>query len=155
ASDVLHVGAFQYGILMTAVGVGSIPRAFIAANMTHGRGTEPIIIVTSSRYMDVIMAIGLSPWCLRAFHCRDGARFSNSIQNTLNSTLVQFSVSDEYRGRVSALYFMTGGLTPFGSLAMGALIAAAGAPAAVAAFAALATAAVLVLGAASRCLRAM
>ncbi|HZQ37954.1 MAG TPA: MFS transporter [Dehalococcoidia bacterium] len=155
ASDVLHVGAFQYGVLMTAVGVGSIPGAFVAANMTHIRHKGLILIVTSAGYMGMVMAFALSPLFLAAFACLAIAGFANAIQNTLNSTLVQFSVSDEYRGRVSALYFMTGGLTPFGSLAMGGLIAAVGAPPAVAAFAALATAAVLVLGALSRRLRAM
>ena len=64
-------------------------------------------------------------------------------------------MSDGYRGRVSALYFMTGGLTPFGSLAMGALIAAVGAPATVAGFALGAAALVLVLGVLSPRLRTM
>ena len=61
-------------------------------------------------------------------------------------------MSDGYRGRVSALYFMTGGFTPFGALAMGPLIARWGAPLTVAGFAAVA---ILLLGALSRRLREM
>lgn len=155
ASDVLHVGAFQYGVLMTAVGVGSIPGAFVAANMSHVTNKGWILIVTSAGYMAMIAAFALSPWFALAFACLVAAGVANAIQNTLNSTLVQFSVSDEYRGRVSALYFMTGGLTPFGSLAMGGLIALFGAPAAVSSFSILATLAVLALGVWSRQLRAM
>lgn len=155
ASDVLHVGAFQYGILMTAVGVGSIPGAFMAANMSHVGNKGRILIITSAGYMGMVAAFALSPWFALAFACLAAAGVANAIQNTLNSTLVQFSVSDEYRGRVSAVYFMTGGLTPFGSLAMGALIALFGAPAAVSSFAILATIAVLALGCWSGRLRAM
>jgi MFS family permease len=155
ASDVLHVGAFQFGILMTAVGVGSIPGAFVAANMTHARDKGRILVVTTATYMAMVSAFALSPWFTVAFACLAATGVANAIQNTLNSTLLQFNVSDEYRGRVSALYFMTGGLTPFGSLVMGGLIALWGAPAAVAGFALLATALVLALGALSPRLRAL
>lgn len=155
ASDVLHVGAIQYGILMTAVGVGSIPGAFAAANMTHMHGKGRMLVLTSAVYMAMVAAFALSPLFGLAFGCLVVAGIANAIQNTLNASLVQFSVSDEYRGRVSALYFMTGGLTPFGSLAMGGLIAAFGAPTAVAGFGIIATVLVIGLGALSPRLRAM
>lgn len=155
ASDVLHVGALRYGILMTAVGVGSIPGAFAAANMTHIRGKGRMLLITSAVYMAMVGAFALAPLFGLAFACLAVAGVANAIQNTLNASLVQFSVSDEYRGRVSALYFMTGGLTPFGSLAMGGLIAALGAPLAVAGFALTATALTIALAIASPRLRTM
>ncbi len=155
ASDVLHVGAFQYGVLMTAVGVGSIPGAFVAANMTHTRRKGLLMVLTAAGYQAMVVAFALSHQFLLAFGCLVVAGVSNSIQNTLNATLVQFSVSDEYRGRVSALYFMTSGLTPFGSLAMGGLIALSGAPMAVAGFAAVATLLTVALGVFSPRTRAM
>jgi hypothetical protein len=52
---------------------------------------------------------------------------------SLNNTILQMSVSDEFRGRVLSVYLMTWGLMPFGTLPMGALAGAFGAPIAVAA----------------------
>ncbi len=135
ASDVLHVGPFQYGVLMTAVGVGSIPGALMAANMADPRGKGWLLLTTSAGYMAMVAAFACSPWFLLAFACLVAAGVANAIQNTLNNTLIQLAVSDAYRGRVSALYFMTSGLTPFGSLAMGTAITALGPQPAVAAFA--------------------
>ncbi len=155
ASDVLHVDAFQYGILMTAVGVGSIPGAIAAANMTNTAGKGRWLILTSAGYMAMIAAFAVSGMFVLAFACLVLAGVANAIQNTLNAALVQFNVTDEYRGRVSALYFMTHGLQPFGSLAMGAMIAVWGAPPAVFSFSVLATLAVLVLGALSPRLRTL
>jgi MFS family permease len=155
ASDVLHVGAFEFGVLMTAVGVGSIPGALIAANMNRRSGYGRTLVMTTATYMAMVAAFALSPSYWLAFGCLAMAGVANAIQNTLNSSLLQFNVSDEYRGRVSALYFMTGGLSPFGSLAMGGLIAVWGAPATVAGFALLAVGAVLVLGVLSPRLRAL
>ncbi len=153
ASDVLHVGPFQYGVLMTAVGVGSIPGALMAANMADPRGKGWLLLVTSAAYMMMVAAFACSPWFLLAFACLVAAGVANSVQNTLNNTLIQLAVSDDYRGRVSALYFMTGGLTPFGSLAMGTAIAALGPQPAVATFALTAAAVIGALSAASPRLR--
>jgi MFS family permease len=153
ASDVLHVGPFQYGVLMTAVGVGSIPGALMAANMADPRGKGWLLLATSAGYMTMVAAFACSPWFLLAFACLVAAGVANSIQNTLNNTLIQLAVSDAYRGRVSALYFMTSGLTPFGSLAMGTAIAALGPQPAVAAFALSAAAVVAGLSLASPRLR--
>ncbi len=153
ASDVLHVDALQYGILMTAVGVGSIPGAILAANMTHTSGKGRLLLITSAGYMAMIAAFALCGMFLLAFACLVAAGVANAIQNTLNAALVQFNTTDEYRGRVSALYFMTHGLQPFGSLAMGGIIAGWGAQPAVFSFALLGTLSVLALGACSPRLR--
>jgi MFS family permease len=153
ASDVLHVGPFLYGVLMTAVGVGSIPGALLAANMADPRGKGWLLLATSAGYMTMVAAFACSPWFPLAFACLVVAGVANSIQNTLNNTLVQLSVSDAYRGRVSALYFMTSGLTPFGSLALGTAIATLGPQPAVAAFALSAAAVIVGLSIASPHLR--
>ncbi|MER3420551.1 MAG: hypothetical protein C4290_08535 [Chloroflexota bacterium] len=153
ASEVLHVGPFQYGVLMTAVGVGSIPGALMAANMADPRGKGWLLLATSAAYMTMVAAFACSPWFLLAFACLVAAGVANSIQNTLNNTLIQLAVSDAYRGRVSALYFMTGGLTPFGSLAMGTAITTLGPQPAVAAFALTAAAVIAALSATSPRLR--
>ncbi|RIK46174.1 MAG: MFS transporter, partial [Chloroflexi bacterium] len=64
---------------------------------------------------------------------------------SMNNTLIQMSVSDEMRGRVMAVYLMTWGLMPFGTLPMGALADAFGAPWAVAAGGMASTALILLI----------
>lgn len=155
ASDVLHAGALRYGILMTAVGVGSIPGALLAANMTYAPNKGRTMLLTGATYMAMVAAFALSPWYVLSFACLVAAGVANAIQNTFNNSLLMFAVDDEYRGRVAALYFMTGGITPFGSLALGGLIASFGAPVAVACFALTATALTLTLFRSSPRLRAL
>jgi hypothetical protein len=66
---------------------------------------------------------------------------------SLNNTILQMSVTDEFRGRVLSVYLMTWGLMPFGTLPMGALADAYGAPIAVAAGGLASTLLVLVIAA--------
>jgi hypothetical protein len=76
--------------------------------------------------MMMVGFFALSQWYALSYALLVVAGFANAIYLTLNSSLLQFSTADEYRGRVSGLYFMTGGLQPFGSLTLGAMIALAG-----------------------------
>ena len=55
---------------------------------------------------------------------------------TLNQTLLQLNLDDAFQGRGMALYSMAAGLTPFGSLTMGAAAQEFGVPHTVAVFAA-------------------
>jgi hypothetical protein len=70
----------------------------------------------------------------------------NSVYMSQNNTTIQMTVSDEFRGRVVAVYLMTWGMMPFGTLPMGTLADAVGAPLAVAAGGLLSTLLVLLIG---------
>ena len=50
-----------------------------------------------------------------------GMGLLSAVQQILNNTLIQVHVDDQYRGRVTSLYFQTWGLTPLGGLVIGAL----------------------------------
>jgi Na+/melibiose symporter-like transporter len=135
SQDVLGADAFWYGILITAVGVGSIVDAFIAARKAASFPLKgPAMLATALLYAGMVGAFALSQWYGVSYVLLVVAGFANSINLTFNSSLLQFATSDRYRGRVSGLYFMTGGLQPFGSLAMGATIALAGLQPTIAAF---------------------
>jgi MFS-type transporter involved in bile tolerance (Atg22 family) len=152
SQDVLGADAFWYGVLITAVGVGSIAGALIAARRAAAFPTKgPAMLAMAMLYAGMV---GVH-WYLLSYALLVIAGFANAINLTLNSTLVQFSTSDEYRGRVSGLYFMTGGLQPFGSLAMGGMIALAGLQPSVAAFCFAAVTAALLLWFLSPTLRRM
>jgi MFS family permease len=156
SQEVLGADAFLYGVLITAVGVGSIIGALIAARKAGTLAMKgPIMLAMAMLYAGMVGVFALSHWYLLSYALLVVAGFANSINLTLNSSLVQFSTSDEYRGRVSGLYFMTGGLQPFGSLTMGGMIALAGLQPTVAAFCFAAVAVTLLLWVLSPTLRRM
>jgi DHA3 family macrolide efflux protein-like MFS transporter len=63
--------------------------------------------------------------------CLALAGLATAAYSTLNGTLIQASIQDQYRGRVMSVYGMFWGLTPIGNLEMGALAEAFGVPASI------------------------
>src|ERR1700687_2091777 len=121
ARNVLGVGAWRYGLLMAAAGVGAGIGGFVLAGLR----------LRPERYRQIL------PLALIWFSCALGA-FALSRNYTLSlgllalvgiggityfncsNTLVQLSVEDAYRGRVMSLYtLMHQGTATFGSLALG------------------------------------
>jgi len=120
AENILHVGSAGYGVLLTGVGFGSIPGGLIVANMSRSRWKGRAMGGAAVLYMAMVVLFGLSPWFPLSFAILVVGGLGWSMMVTLNQTLLQLNLSDEFRGRVLALYTMAGGLTPFGNLAMGA-----------------------------------
>jgi predicted MFS family arabinose efflux permease len=119
AEDVLGVGSTGYGVLLSAVGFGSIPGGLIAASMTGSQRKGRVMAGAAILYMGMVALFGLSQWFPLSFALLIAGGVGWSLMVTLNQTLLQLNVSDAYRGRVLAFYNMASGITPFGSLAMG------------------------------------
>ncbi|MGI8550825.1 MAG: MFS transporter [Dehalococcoidia bacterium] len=132
AGQVLHIGAQGYGFLTTAIGYGSIIGGLLVAFLTNLPRRGLVTIGATLLYMALIALFALMHLFLLAFAVLVLAGVVNSIYITLNQTLLQLNVEDEYRGRVLALYATAGSLYPFGGLAMGKAISAFGPSAAVA-----------------------
>jgi MFS family permease len=134
ASDVLHTGSTGYGILLSGVGFGSIPGGLVIAGMTRNKGR--VMSVAALLYMGMVACFAASPWFPLSFALLIVGGVGWSMMAILNQILLQLQIADDaVRGRVMAFYTMSGGLTPFGNLAMGAIAGPAGVQAAVAAFA--------------------
>ncbi|MEX2247798.1 MAG: MFS transporter [Dehalococcoidia bacterium] len=153
AEDVLDVGSVGFGFLASAVGYGSIIGAVIAANLTGLRKRGQIVVWTTFAYMVLITGFALSDMYALSFALLVVAGIVNSTYLMFNQVMIQLMVDDEYRGRVLSLYVMTGSVTPFSALLMGALIDVFGPQVTVACYAGLASAIVLVIGLTSRRLR--
>jgi MFS family permease len=118
ATAVFHRGAGEYGILGSAMAVGSLIGALLAARRG---GTRRLILVLSGVSCGVAeVAAGLMPsyWTFAVWLPVVGLcalTMLNSLQ-----TFVQLSVAPEIRGRVMALYMMVlmGG-TPAGAPVVG------------------------------------
>lgn len=121
ARSVLQVGAWRYGLLMAAAGVGAGVGGFILAGLQLRRETYRRLLPAG--LFGFSFALGgfalsqhypLSLLLLVAVGCGGIVYFNAS------NTLVQLSVADAYRGRVLSLYtFMHQGTATFGALAMG------------------------------------
>jgi len=136
ADEVLNVGSTGYGVLLSAVGFGSIPGGLIVASMTGSRQKGRTMGVATLVYMGMVAAFAASQWFALSFALLVIAGVGWSMMAILNQTLMQLQLADDaVRGRVLAFYSMAGGLTPFGALAMGSTADGIGVQWAVAAFA--------------------
>jgi MFS family permease len=155
AKEILEVGSAGYGVLLTGVGVGSIPGGLIVAGMTESRWKGRVMGLAACVYMAMVALFALSNVFVLSFVILCVAGVGWSMMVTLNQTLLQLNVADEYRGRTLSLYTMAAGTTPFGNLGMGVTADVVGVQAAVAGFALTAFALAAVLGIGSRYVRAL
>jgi len=136
ADEVLHVGKAGYGVLLSGVGIGSIPGGLIVASMTDSRHKGRTMAIATLAYMGMVAAFAASQWFALSLALLVIAGVGWSMMAILNQTLMQLQLTDDaVRGRVLAFYSMAGGLTPFGALAMGSTADGIGVQWAVAAFA--------------------
>lgn len=131
AKDVLNIGASGLGILMAVVGVGALIGSLIIASLGDfkhkglimmslalGFGMALVLFASSSIfYLSLLVLLPI------------GAAGGGYM--TLNNTLLLRNTSNEMRGRVMSLYMVTFALMPIGTLPIGAIADAIGAPLAV------------------------
>ncbi len=118
--SVLHRGGFELGMLQAVQGVGAIIGSFIIASAAaKGRGKMLILwgaflgvslvaFASSSNYwitMPIMLVIGVG----------------QTGRNAIGQVLIQTYAADEYRGRVTAVWFMQFGLVQFGTFFVGIL----------------------------------
>jgi MFS family permease len=153
ADDIWHVGDGGLGILQAFAGVGGIMGSLYVA--WHGESQTPLRLMMASilGFAATLFLFALSPWFLMALPFVLIAYVFANVFNTTNGTAILVLIPDEVRGRVMSLMMMTFGLTPLGTVPVGALAQAFGAPIAVA-IASVATAVLaVIIFLASRALR--
>jgi len=148
ARDELGTGSTGLGLLMTASGIGALTGSLtVAALSTRLRTFGHLQIVTAALFGVMVTLFAFSPWLPLSLILVALCSGVSAVYMSLNNTILQMSVSDEFRGRVLSVYLMTWGLMPFGTLPMGALADAYGAPIAVATGGIASTVLVLVIAA--------
>jgi MFS family permease len=122
ARDVLHQQAGGFGVLMGAVGVGSLGGAVVLALLAGGRPPLSMLAVPAVAMSVAAIAVsGASQFWLAAVLLAvmgfNGLLFLAGANTTL-----QLTVPDRLRGRVMGLYMLVfPGVTPVGSLLSGSL----------------------------------
>jgi hypothetical protein len=133
ARDELGAGSTGLGLLMTASGIGALTGSLtVAALSTRLRSFGNLQIITAALFGIMVSLFAFSPWMPLSLVLIAITSGVSAVYMSLNNTILQMSVSDEFRGRVLSVYLMTWGLMPFGTLPMGALAGEVGAPIAVA-----------------------
>lgn len=127
ARDILHVGPFGYGLLLSAGAVGAVIAVAFSGWLRHIRRQGLGVLLAVTVWGTCIVAFGLTngplwhgafwrqtswqgPFWL-AFALLAGAGAGDLISTVLRGTIVQLSTPDHMRGRVSATnaMFIIGG----------------------------------------------
>ncbi|MFC1900965.1 MFS transporter [Chloroflexota bacterium] len=119
AKDVFHGGADTLGILLSSIGVGGIVGGVVTASL--GRVERRGLIQLSSLFMLSLMLISFAfcttLWAGMVVFAFAG--FFEVIFLTTNQTLLQLSIPDELRGRITSVVNLNAALSPLGGLLAG------------------------------------
>lgn len=128
ARDVLQVGPSGLGMLMSAVGAGSMAGAFVAAAVSHHPRKGMILIGSTAGLGCGVALFASSQWLAFAVIALTLIGIAQAISMAMNQTLLNLLTPNEYRGRMMSLYMMTWNFEPFVFVPAGWLADQAGAP---------------------------
>ena len=116
--DVYHREAGALGLLVSAMGIGSlIGTLLIAGFATRRRGL--LLIISGLASGAALLLAGIVPLYFVAAGLLIVLGLGNAGQWSLNQILVMGQLDDRYRGRVMGIYMMTFGLAPLAMLPAG------------------------------------
>ena len=119
AVKVFHGGADVLGILLASIGVGGTIGAFLTASLSRveRRGLIQLFSLFLLSLSLIAFAFSTELWAGLPFLALAG--FFEAIFLTTNQTLLQLSIPDNLRGRVTSVIYLTAALSPLGGLAAG------------------------------------
>jgi predicted MFS family arabinose efflux permease len=128
AIDVFHGNAGTQGLLLTMGGIGAIIGALGIATIGRKQTNIKLLLGGSAAYGLCLILFSRSPVLAMAM----GATFLSSCLFNMYlaqaQTVIQTTTPVGIRGRVLSVYYMSNALMPLGSLLIGAVAAALGAP---------------------------
>ena len=130
AKNVFHSDADVFGWLNSAMAIGSVAGALLAARRaTVGMS---FMYLTCGAFSVMLLVLGFTPWLLPFAGLLIITGFVSVTFNTTANATVQLSADPQMRGRVMSIYMLvfTGG-TPIGGPVVGAITDAWGAPTAI------------------------
>lgn len=128
AAEIFAVDARGLGILMSAVGAGSIVGTLILATRGDFRAKNRIVFAGLCAMALFTLVFSVNGFIYTAYVNLVFISAAMMMFFSVSSAIIHSTVSDEYRGRVAGLYILSWGLMPFGSLGTGFLAEHLGAP---------------------------
>lgn len=116
AKDIFVGGPETLGVLLSAVGIGGIIGGFVSASLGQFERRGLIQLAALLLLSLSLMGFALSSHLWIALICFALAGFFEMIYLTTNQTLLQLSIPDELRGRVTGIVSLNAGLFPIGAL---------------------------------------
>ena len=119
AKDVFAGGPETLGALLSAVGIGGIAGGVVTASLGHleRRGLLQLAALFLLSLTLIGFALSSELWLALVFLVLAG--FFEMIYLTTNQTLLQLSIPDALRGRVTGIVSLNAGLMPVGALIAG------------------------------------
>ncbi|HKG24614.1 MAG TPA: MFS transporter, partial [Thermomicrobiales bacterium] len=119
AKDVLGLGGRGLGVLLAANGVGSLLGTTLVAFLTGIRHRGTFVIAGVGGFGFAVFCFALSHNVYLSLAIIFLLGLVVALYGTMNDTLLQTNLDENYRGRVLAVYSMFWGLTPIGALEAG------------------------------------
>jgi MFS family permease len=122
ARHVLQGGAHEFGLLMTALGIGALLGALSLTFFGRSRPPLSFLIGAALVCSAGTLALGAVRHFGLAFLLLGVVGFAQIVFTATTNTTIQLIVPDNLRGRVMSLHaFVFAGVTPIGSFLMGSL----------------------------------
>lgn len=119
--EVLGRGASSLGLMLSAVGLGGVLGALFIASISTFERRGLLQLAAISVMALAVFGLAFSRSLYVAMPLLTLVGFCEMIHMTTNQTLIQLSVPDHIRGRITSLIQVTWGLMPLGSLVAGTL----------------------------------
>jgi MFS family permease len=127
AKDVLGAGAREYGMLLSANGLGALAGALTVASFGHRISRRVLILGGLWVFSAMLFLLALIKSYYLALICLAIGGWGMLLFFSTTNTLLQTSASDEMRGRVMGIWALVfGGMTPLGGLEAGTVSHSAG-----------------------------
>lgn len=116
---ILGVGASKYGLLQAAPGMGAVISLLALATLGNMRRRGLFLFIAGMSQGLALLAFAASRQLAVAMPLLAVVGTMSTTFITVDSTLVQSTISDDIRGRVTSLRDTLRGLTPVGSILAG------------------------------------
>ena len=122
ARDILKGGPETLGFLMASIGVGALGATLYLASRKTVVGLGRLIPASAFVFASALILFSMSRTLWISMALLGSGGFGIMVNMAASNTILQTISDDDKRGRVMSLYTMAFiGVSPFGSLAMGAL----------------------------------
>jgi MFS family permease len=118
ARDVLHVGGLGLGLLTACSAVGSILGA-LAVGVVQINRRGRVMLVGLVVFGVSLVLFAASEWLPISLVALFATGLGQEMYLTLNNSIVQETVEEEYRGRVLSMMFLNRGMAPLGTMLAG------------------------------------
>jgi MFS family permease len=118
ARNVLHVGSIGFGMMSSAMGVGSLAAALVLA--TLAKTSRRTLLIGATAFVILLAAVAASHWYALTLALLVALGVASVAFMATANTSLQITAPDRLRGRVMSLYMLLFlGTTPIGGLLTG------------------------------------